>query len=99
LSAYARSRGLALWTMYHWRKVLRREGRWIEEPRRRNSSPGETNSGKRIPLRFAQVAVSQPVRSAPLTIRLQLRNGRRAEVDLSDRGELAEVLALLEQPA
>jgi hypothetical protein len=99
LSAYARSRGLALWAMYHWRNVLRREGRWAEEPRRRSTSAEEAKSGKRIPLRFARVALSELPRSVPLTVRVHLRNGRRAELDLSDRGELAAVLALLEQPA
>lgn len=99
LSAYARSRGLALWSMYHWRNVLRREGRWIEEPRQPRTSPSEPKSGKRIPLRFARLALSQSPRSAPLTIRVHLRNGRRAEVELNDRDELAEVLAVLEQPS
>jgi hypothetical protein len=27
LSAYTRSQGLAAWSVYHWREVLRREGR------------------------------------------------------------------------
>lgn len=99
LSSYARSRGLALWAMYHWRNVLRREGRWTEEPPRRSIPASEAKNGKRIPLRFARVALTESPRSAPLTVRVQLRNGRRAEVDLSDRAELAEVLALLEQPA
>ncbi len=99
LSAYARSRGLALWAMYHWRNVLRREGRWPEGPLRRGTATRDAKSSKRVPLRFARVALAEPPRSAPLTVRVQLRNGRRAEVDLSDRAELAEVLALLEQPA
>lgn len=40
LSTYARSRGIEPWSMYYWRKVLRREGRWPDEP-------GEVEGGRR----------------------------------------------------
>ncbi len=97
LSAYARSHGLALWAMYHWRSVLRSEGRWTDEAHR-SGSARQVKATRRIPLRFARVTLAEPVRSASLTVRVQLRNGRRAEIELGDRGELAEVLGLLEQP-
>jgi hypothetical protein len=99
LSAYARSHGLALWAVYHWRRVLQHEGRWPEEPKRRSNSSPLARSSKRIALRFARVSVSDPVRRAPLIVRVQLRNGRHAEVELSERSELSEVLAVVEQLA
>lgn len=99
LSAYARSHGLAPWAVYHWRRVLQHEGRWSEEPPRRSKSSPLARESKRIALRFARVSVSDPVRRASLTVRVQLRNGRQAEVELSERGELLEVLAIMEQLA
>jgi hypothetical protein len=85
--------------MYHWRNVLRREGLWSDEGLRRRAPSDATGRARAVPLRFARVALKAPPPSAPLTIRVQLCNGRRAEVELSDREELAEVLAALEQPA
>lgn len=99
LSAYARSHGLALWAVYHWRRVLQHEGRWLEEPTRRSKSSAVARGSERIPLRFARVSVSDPIPRASLTVHVQLRNGRHAEVELSERSELAEVLAVLEQLA
>jgi hypothetical protein len=99
LSAYARGHGLALWAVYHWRRVLQHEGRWSGEPRHRRKSSPLARGSERIALRFARVSVSDPVRRASLTVRVQLRNGRHAEVELSERGELAEVLAIVEQLA
>lgn len=99
LSAYARSCGLAPWTMYHWRNALRREGLWCDDGQPPGASRHAANAVGAVPLRFSRVTLKEPLRSSSLTIRVQLHNGRRVEVELSDRDELADVLAVLEQPA
>jgi hypothetical protein len=90
LSAYARSHGLALWAVYRWRRVLRREGRWCEEPRCLSKASPVASGSEGIPLRFAR---------GSLRVRVQLRNGRHVDVELSECGELAEVLAVVERLA
>ena len=54
LSTYARSHGIEPGSMYYWRSVLRREGRWPEEPGRtgRGRTPGVASESARVPLRF-----------------------------------------------
>jgi hypothetical protein len=98
LLAYARAHGIGPWTMYRWRNVLRREGRWAEGDdgeggmQRRAAAPDPA----RLPLRFARVKLSETARCQSLTVRVILRNGRRAEIDLDDAERLSEVLTLLE---
>lgn len=99
LPAYAKSHGLALWTMYRWRSVLRREGLWADAGPRRRALPGSAKISRAVPLRFARVSLMSAAPSHPFTVRIELRNGRRAQIDLSDRDDLADVLAALEQPA
>jgi hypothetical protein len=99
LSAYARAEGLALWSVYHWREVLRREGCWQESPTQRRGSSALARGKRSVPLRFARVRVSDTALGVGLTIRVQLLNGRRAEIDLGESGQLVAMLALLEQPA
>ena len=88
--------------MYHWRKVLRCEGRWPEDRgeqdhgRRRRAV---TSDSARVPLRFARVTLGESARRSSLTVRVILTNGRRAEIDLGDAQGLGEVLAVLERPA
>jgi hypothetical protein len=100
LCAYARARGIEPWSMYHWRKVLRREGHWSEAPRA-SGRPGRTaeSASARVPVRFARVKLSEPPRRSSLTVRLTLSNARRAEIDLDDAEHLVEVLAALERSA
>src|SRR5690606_4364087 len=78
LAAYAKEHGLALWALYHWRGVLIQEGRW--EPTR---SPRQTKRAtpglESIPLQFARVALTEAPTAAYI-VRLQLGNGRRAEI-------------------
>jgi len=101
LARYARSHGIEPWSMYHWRSVLRREGRWPDgngeqthEPRRPDAS-----GSARVPLRFARVKVDDNARHSSLTVRVILRNGRRTEIELGDAQDLEEVLAVLERSA
>ena len=100
LSTYARSHGIEAGSMYYWRSVLRREGRWPEEPGRtdRGRKPGVASESARVPLRFARVKLEQSSRGSALTIRVTLANGRRAEIDLEDTQRLSEVLGALERP-
>ena len=95
LAAYARDHGLALWAMYHWRGVLIREGHWRTEPKPKASA----TAGSRSPLalRFAKVAITERCPPMPVTVRLQLANGRCAEIDLTGIGQLASILGALER--
>jgi hypothetical protein len=99
LPAYAKSRGLALWTMYRWRSVLRREGLWADGGPRRRALPESAKISRAVPLRFARVSLKPPAPRQSLTLHVELRNGRRAQIELSDRDDLADVLAALEHPA
>ena len=92
LAAYARGQGIALWAMYHWRGVLIREGRW-QQPKASAKSRGRAP----IAVRFARVAVTDLHPHRPVTVRLQLANGRRAEVDLSGIEQLQTLLGVLER--
>jgi hypothetical protein len=100
LVEYARRHGLKPGEAYRWRENLRRAGRWpahsanTARVRRGTAAPGTATP------RFARVriAAEQPtISSALLCLHLQLSNGRRAELLLSDE-QLPRVLKLLEQP-
>ena len=93
LVAYAKEHGLALWAMYHWRGVLVREGRWSQEPKASAKSGGPSS----LALRFAKVAVTDRCPPMPLTVRLHLANGRRAEIDLTGIEQLQAILGALER--
>lgn len=93
LAAYAKAQGLALWAMYHWRGVLIREGRWSQEPKA--SAKSERRSP--IALHFAKVAITDRRPPMPLTVRLHLANGRRAEIDLAQIEQLEAILAVAER--
>ncbi len=99
LAAYAQRSGLALWAAYHWRKVLTQEGSWPEDTAVPGKSRPVRKGAGRVPLRFARVTVTESARSAPLMVRIQLANGRRAEIELGDAGQLDAVLGVLERPA
>jgi len=87
--------------MYHWRKVLRREGRWPDDLDGQRGTRRETaaSDSARVPLHFARVKLSESARRSALTVRVILANGRRAEIDLDDAERLGEVLITLERPA
>jgi hypothetical protein len=102
LCAYARARGLEPWSMYHWRNVLRREGRWREdqgEQDRGRRKRAVASDSARVPLRFARVTLEESPRRSSLTIRVILKNGRRTEIELDDTQRLSEVLGALEHSA
>jgi transposase-like protein len=102
LSAYARAQGVAPSSMYHWRNVLRREGRWpedtSEQDRGQRRRTGALDSAS-LPLRFARVKLDESARRSSLTVRVTLANGRRAEIELDDTQRLSEVLGALERSA
>lgn len=101
LCAYARSRGMAPASLYYWRKVLRREGHWPRRPGEldRVQRPALGSDAARGALRFARVTFEEARRSSPITVRLALANGRRAEIELEDTQHLSEVLGALERAA
>lgn len=86
LSAHVRSRGLALRRIYDAIAQLRRRG--IVPP-----APGRLRKPT-VPVRFAKVEV-RPVPS-PLRLRLTLANGRRAEIEVVDPGQLTQIVVALE---
>jgi hypothetical protein len=101
LVEYARRHGLKPGEAYRWRENLRRAGRWPTRSANTARVSGATAAPRTATPRFARVriAAEQPtILSALLCLRLQLTNGRRAELLLSDE-QLPRVLKLLEQPA
>lgn len=100
LSAYARSHGIEAGSMYYWRGVLRREGRWPDELGKadRGGKPGAASELSRVPLRFARMKLGKVSRGPTVKIRVTLTNGRRAEIELEDTQRLSEVLGALECP-
>ena len=95
LASYARDHGLALWAMYHWRGVLIRKGHWTQDPTPK--APAKSRSRLPLALRFAKVAVTDPYPPNPITVRLHLANGRRAEIDLTGVEQFAAILGALER--
>lgn len=100
LSAYARGHGIDPGSMYYWRTVLRREGRWPEETDEadRGRRPGVALESARVPLRFARVKLERACRGSPVTVRVMLANGRCAQIELEDTQQLSAVLGALECP-
>lgn len=101
LCGYARSRGLAPASLYYWRKVLRREGHWPREPGELDpvQRPALGSDSARSAMHFARVTFEEAHRTASITVRLTLANGRRAEIELKDTQHLSEVLGVLESAA
>lgn len=92
LASYAKEHGLALWALYHWRGVLIREGRWQpRQPPRHATSRLEA-----VPLQFARVAVTEAP-MAPYVVRLQLGNGRRAEIEVRHMDPLLQLITAMER--
>jgi hypothetical protein len=101
LLAYAQARGIEASSMYYWRKVLRREGHWPEDPGEGRGARREavTADAVRVPLRFARVRLEESPRRSAVTVRVTLANGRCTEIELGDAQALSEVLAVLERPS
>lgn len=95
LAAYAKEHGLALWALYHWRGVLIQEGRW--QPARSASQAKRATSGlKAVPLQFARVALTEAPTAAYI-VRLQLGNGRRAEIEVRHMESLLQLITAMER--
>jgi hypothetical protein len=93
---YTRRLGLKLGEAYRWKQHLRRTGHW---PAHVTSSTGKKRQ-KQLKPQFARVRIAQQAEAMSLSVRLQVQllNGRRAEITITDEGQLSRVLALLEQP-
>jgi len=96
LVEYCRRHGLKPGEAYKWKRKLRSAGRWPA-----TKANGPTEVARTAPPGFARVRIVPEHRSvsAPLHLQLQLANGRRADLLLSDERQLPRVLALLEEPA
>jgi len=101
LVEYARRHGLKPGEAYRWRQNLRRAGRLPARCANTARADRSSSSSGTVTARFARVriAAEQPtISSAPLCLHVQLSNGRRVELNVSDE-QLPRVLKLLEQPA
>jgi hypothetical protein len=99
LVAYARRHGLKPGEAYRWKKNLRGAGRWPAHSSRAAKSNPLKGPPKMSP-RFARVRIVAEQRACstpPLHLQLHLANGRRADLVLSDAGQLPGVLELLER--
>jgi hypothetical protein len=99
LVEYARRHGLKPGEAYRWRQHLRRAGRWPAIST--NSARASQAAVAPATQRFARVRIAAErgaISSALLCLHLQLTNGRRVELNVSDE-QLPRVLMLLEQPA
>lgn len=100
LVEYARRHGLKPGEAYRWRQNLRRAGRWPTITA--NTARAELATVAAETPRFARVRIAAERRAIasalPLCLHLQLTNGRRVELNVSDE-QLPRVLTLLEQPA
>jgi hypothetical protein len=94
LVEYCRRHGLRPGEAYQWKRNLRGAGRWPEL-----SSEAATVVGRTAPPGFARVRIvpEQGTGSAPVHLHLHLANSRRAELLLSDEGQLLRVLRVLEE--
>jgi hypothetical protein len=97
---YARRYGLKPGEAYRWKKNLRSAGRWPAHSSNAVKPKVPGGKPKTVP-RFARVRIvagQRAASTAPLRLQLHLANGRRAELMLSDEGQLPRVLELLERP-
>jgi hypothetical protein len=100
MAEYARREGFDADAAYRWRRVLRRTGQWIETDGTPAVSKAVLVKKRKATVRFARVAVNDtPPASAALLLRLVLRNGRRAELEMGGVAHLGEVLGVLERAA
>jgi hypothetical protein len=96
LVEYTRRHGLKLGEAYRWKQHLRRTGQWPVHVARPTGKKRRVRSKPR----FARVRIAKNTEAMSLSVRLQVQlvNGRRAELTITDEGELSRVLTLLEQP-
>ncbi len=94
MKEYAEREGFHAPSAYRWLRKARRCGLWLDEP-----PPGKALAvTKAHAVQFARVAVNDtPVSRSSILLRLELSNGRRAEVELESVAHLGEVLDVLER--
>jgi len=95
MAEYARREGFDVDAAYRWKRVLRRTGQWTEA----TAATALKRKKSAAAVRFARVAVSDAPAPASMLLRLQLLNGRRAELEIGGIGTLSEVLGVLERAA
>jgi hypothetical protein len=88
--SYAKEHGLPVWALYQARSRLVRRGLWSAKKRESKAAP----SNQVVPVHFARVAVTT---SPAYVLRLQLTNGRRAEIELAQMDSLMQLIGALEQ--
>lgn len=91
LASYARQHGIAEWKLYQWRSRLVRDGQWPARIR----AAASTSPSEVVPVRFARVAVASS--ASAYVVRLQLGNGRRAEIEMADLDPLVHLIGALER--
>ena len=84
---------------HRWMRILRCLGMRPKDPKKAANAERSIVPVKSTALRVARVRIAAERCSAPVRLQLQLSNGRRAELVLSDERQLPRVLQLLEQPA
>jgi transposase-like protein len=96
MTEYAQREGFSAPSAYRWLRKARRSGQWSDD-----AMPGKAIAvAPPRPVRFARVAVSDPVAArSSMLLRLELTNGRRAELEIAGALELGEVLDVLERRA
>lgn len=92
LSAHVRSRGLDLRRIYDALAQLRRRGIVAPAPKRVRK-PTAAAAGS---MRFAKVEIRPAPRLAALRLHLTLANGRGAELEIEDLGQLSRIVTALE---
>ncbi len=93
VASYAKQHGIAEWKLYQWRSRLIRDGLW---PAKMREAKFRVNSPSRVvPVSFARVAVTSP--APAYVVRLQLGNGRRAEIELAQIDPLIQLISALER--
>lgn len=89
--SYAKEHSLPAWALYQWRSRLVRDGLWPTKIREAEPDP----RSQIVPMPFARVAVTAP--APAYLVRLQLSNGRRAEIELTQIDPLLQLISALEQ--
>jgi hypothetical protein len=88
--SYAKEHDLRASALYQWRSRLVREGLWPARTRKTLEVQRQV-----APVSFARVTVTPPTQT--FLVRLQLANGRRAEIAVTDLDPLIHLIGALEK--
>ena len=103
LRTYAREQGLSEWEAYGWRRILRREHRWVDEVVVTATGSAAKGGAPYPAVKFARVKLRTETPTAPIAtpmlLRVRLTNGRTVELALADSAQRVAVLAVLERAA